>query len=162
MDERITTMKSGSKRLKVAITMLDGESSLPLTLHGMMEITESQMALTQGITSSSHQIKALIDRLQRIHDWEYSHLPHWTPRLSHELFRLLGGGKPNDQAFTVKEIVHATGFSERAVRKQLASFEAHGWITKGQNHLDRRNTHIKPSAQMKDAYQYWLSLHFEQ
>ena len=161
MDDQTNVMKASSKNLKVAITMLDGDSGMPLTLHGLMEISENNLPLIKSMASSSHQAEALKDRLQRIYEWERANLPQWTPRISHQLFRLFGDRKPNNHAFTVKEIVYATGFSERAIRKQLACFEAQGWIIRGQNVHDRRNSHIKPSNELKIAYEQWLSLHLE-
>lgn len=130
-----------------------------LRLNGTLEVddgAECSIPLPVDTRISNHLI---IARLQRIHDWERAHFPHWSPKISHELFKMLGQGKPDQKAYTVKEIVHATGFSERAIRKQLDRFETHGWITRGKNHLDLRNSHIQPSEALKRAYQDWLTLH---
>jgi hypothetical protein len=62
-------------------------------------------------------------------------------------------------ASTVKEIVLATGYTERAIRKQLQRFGEHGWITRTQSDVDRRNEHIHPTEEFKKDYAYWLMLH---
>ena len=144
--------------IRVNLSLHYPEESGSVMLEGLLEFTEPQSQFSDSALSRNHR-QALVHRLQRIHDWEREHFPNWTPRISHELFKLLGEGKPGERAYTVKEIVHATGFSERAVRKQLDRFESHGWITRGKNDLDRRNSHIQPSETLKSAYQNWLSLH---
>lgn len=130
-----------------------------LSLKGILEVAEGELSPSPTTGRAVDSNQGIVSRLQRIQEWERTHFPHWTPKISHELFKMLGQGKLEDKAFTVKEIVHATGFSERAIRKQLDRFESHGWITRGRNHLDRRNSHIQPSDALKKAYQEWLSLH---
>ena len=130
-----------------------------LRLNGTLEVDDGGGMLTPMPSDIQQANHTIVARLHRIHEWERNHFPHWTPKISHELFRMLGQGKTDDKAYTVKEIVHATGFSERAIRKQLDRFEAHGWITRGRNHLDRRNSHIQPSESLKAAYLEWLKLH---
>lgn len=130
-----------------------------LHLSGTLEIIDGHISKPSQSKDAAPTHHIIVARLHRIHEWERHHFPHWTPKISHELFRMLGQGKPDAKAYSVKEIVHATGFSERAIRKQLDRFEAHGWIIRGRNHLDRRNSHIQPSESLKAAYLEWLKLH---
>jgi DNA-binding MarR family transcriptional regulator len=64
-----------------------------------------------------------------------------------------------NHANTVKEIVLATGYSERAIRKQLQRFGEHGWITRTQSDVDRRNAHIQPTELFRVDCACWLMLH---
>lgn len=151
--------RKGSVPVTVNLQLHYPEETGYLHLNGTLEIVDGQLKRASPIedpTSSNHTIVA---RLHRIHEWERHHFPHWTPKIGHELFKMLGQEKPDEKAYTVKQIVHATGFSERAIRKQLDRFEAHGWIIRGRNHLDRRNSHIQPSESLKAAYLEWLKLH---
>lgn len=127
-----------------------------LVLRGNMLLVKGDEE-NNAITQNSR--RKLISRLRNIEKWEKKHFPHYTPRICLELFKLLGEGKPENKPFTVKEIVLATGFSERAVRGQLSRFHAHKWIERRKNEEDRRNSHIQPTETLKLAYQNWLSLH---
>lgn len=126
-----------------------------VVLRGEMRFVEQ----AESDTTASTSRKKLIHRLRNIERWEQTHFPHYTPRICLELFKLLGEGKPDGRPYTVKEIVLATGFSERAVRGQLSRFEAHDWIERQKNQMDRRNSHIQPSDALKSAYHNWISLH---
>ena len=131
-------------------------------LSGTMDASEVGWLNRKSSPSLQPDFNAVIERVDRIHEWERENFPNWTPRISHVLFKLLGEGKADSKAYTMKEIIHATGFSERAIRKQLEKFEMHGWLIRGKNNHDRRNSHIEPSDSLRDAYLEWLSLHMAQ
>lgn len=151
--------KEGSVPVTVSLQIHYPDETGYLRLNGTLEIADGSFSSDHIPGTANNSAYDIIARLQRIHDWERENFPHWSPKIGHELFKMLGQGKPDEKAYTVKEIVHATGFSERAIRKQLDRFEAHGWITRGRNHLDRRNSHIQPSDTLKSAYRDWLALH---
>lgn len=157
------TMEKAVKKASIPVTVSlqihHPEETGFLRIDGTLEIAEGLIPSLNLGTQTRPAHHPVVARMQRIWDWEREHFPHWTPKISHELFRMLGQEASDGKAYTVKEIVHVTGFSERAIRKQLDRFEAHGWITRGRNHLDRRNCHIQPTDGLMTAYQEWLTLH---
>lgn len=154
----ILKMSQMNTPIAVKITFIDSRDAKTVRIHGTVE-ADDLMQITQESDDQQALIDAFKTRLHHIEAWEREHFPPWSSRITQELFKLLGPGKSNNIGFTVKEIVLAMNCSERAIRQQLNRFESHGWIHRGKNMSDKRNSHILPSQKLKDAYWHWLSLH---
>jgi hypothetical protein len=154
----ILKMSQANTPIAVEITFIDSRDAKTVRIQGTVKV-DDLVPVTQESSDEQALIDAFRARLHHIGEWEREHFPCWSSRITHDLFKLLGPGKSNNLAFTVKEIVLATHFSERAIRQQINRFESHGWIHRGKNKSDKRNSHILPSQKLKDAYWHWLSLH---
>jgi DNA-binding MarR family transcriptional regulator len=157
----MTSSKDDDKTTKVVVQLsikYPGDLGT-IQLSGTLDASDAPESIPQLMIPSRMDINNALKRLEMIHDWERLNFPHWTPKIGIVLFKLLGEGKRESKGYTMKEIIHATGFSERAIRKQLDRFEANGWLIRGKNNHDRRNNHIEPSESLRKAYLEWLSLH---
>jgi DNA-binding MarR family transcriptional regulator len=142
--------------IKIEITFHEQADSRAIQLRSNVGIHQGN---TERDTATSLPEHDLLLRLERIRHWERQHLPQWNSQITHDIFRLMGAGHPKGDAYTIKQVVHATGCSERALRQQLRRFEDHGWITRVKSDQDKRNSHVYPTEALKEAYQQWLQLH---
>jgi DNA-binding MarR family transcriptional regulator len=143
--------------IEIEITFRHPHTDQPIRISGTVGIHPEE---THPAVPSQTD-PGLLDRLQRIREWERKNLPQWGSRIAQDLFRYLGAHAEKHHASTVKEIVLATGYSERAIRKQLHRFGEHGWITRTQSDVDRRNAYIQSTERFRVDYAYWLMLHHE-
>ena len=156
--KEIEEMSAGEESVLVSLQLQSLSDLGTIVLRGEMFVVDDP---EKDVSASFTDRRKLIGQLKEIQKWEKKHFPHWTPRICLELFKLLGEGKPDSKPYTVKEIVLATGFSERAVRTQLSRFENNNWIERKKNHLDRRNSHIQPRDELRVVYMEWLRLHLK-
>jgi Transcriptional regulators len=140
--------------IEIEITFRHPHTDQPIRISGTVGIHPE----ATHPAAPSQADPGLLDRLQRIREWERKNLPQWGSRIAQDLFRYLGTHTEPHHASTVKEIVLATGYSERAIRKQLQRFVEHGWITRTQSDVDRRNAHIQPTERFRVDYAHWLML----
>lgn len=156
--EKIYTLQNNltGDPIKIEITFIDQADSRAIQLRSNVGISQE----TPGVNAAlKRPDKEILERLQQIRDWERQNFPQWNSQITQDIFRLLGAGHPKGDAYTVKQVVHATGCSERALRKQLKRFEEHGWVTRAKSSTDKRNSHVYPTPALKEAYQQWLQLH---
>jgi len=146
--------------IQIEITLLHPSNDQPIKIQGVVGIKPQPEITEVGLDGFKDHV--LLDRLARINAWEQRNLPNPSSRIAVVLFRLLGTGNLQDRIYTMKQVVHATGYSERAIRQLLVKFEQHGWIERKQGDQDKRNTFIYPTAAIKTAYQAWLRLHQEE
>ena len=141
--------------IDIEITFRHPYTDQPIRISGTVGIVPDEKA----VVDPPLPVMGLQDRLQRIREWERKNLPQSGSRITQDLFRHLGLQADHNKGSTIKEIVHATGYSERAIRLQLQRFTERGWITRTQSSVDRRNAHIQPTEQLKLDYLSWLMLH---
>ena len=155
--EKLLTLQNqvAGDAIEIEITFRHPHTDQPIRISGMVGILPEETYPT----APSQTDPGLLDRLQRIREWERKNLPQWGSRIAQDLFRYLGTHTEPHHASTVKEIVLATGYSERAIRKQLQRFGEHGWITRTQSDVDRRNAHIQTTERFRVDYACWLMLH---
>lgn len=141
--------------IEIEITFRHPHTDQPIRISGTVGIHPEE----DHQPRPQQQNPELLNRVQRIRNWERKNLPQWESRISQDLFRYLGSNAERDHGSTVKEIVIVTGYSERAIRQQLKKFAEHGWITRTQSEADKRNASIMPTESFKVDYDYWLLLH---
>lgn len=141
--------------IEIEITFRHPRTDQPIRISGTVGILPEEIHPAAPFQTDP----GLLDRVQRIREWERKNLPQWGSRIAQDLFRYLGTHTEPHHASTVKEIVLATGYSERAIRKQLQRFGEHAWITRTRSEADRRNAHIQPTTRFRKDYANWLLLH---
>jgi DNA-binding MarR family transcriptional regulator len=156
--EKIYTLQNNltGDPIKIEITFLDQEDSRAIQLRSNVRLSQESPGVTAALKRPDREI---LVRLEQIRNWERRNFPQWNSQITHDIFRLLGAGHPKGDAYTIKQVVHATGCSERALRNQIKRFEEHGWVTRAKSVTDKRNSHVYPTPALKEAYQQWLQLH---
>ena len=140
--------------LQIEITLTRPGSNTSVTFKGQVEL-DSGLSPKRRMTKSRRN--GVIDKVEMLTAWEQRNIPYPHSRIAFLLFKLLGSSSER-KTLTVKQVVLASGCSERAVRKILNKFEEHGWVSKKRSHSDRRNTFVEPTKALNDAYAAWCAI----